>query len=252
MIQKFRWSSNYRMIPIALVLGFVPQLLPNASADGDGLSVPCELIPQMSLAVADIQLRVERVYFEHATDGDLVRATSRLHDVNDVLDDNLNVLMPRMDTAALASKLGVLEGALNALLATQLKVKGALIKVDKEMEYLMTDILESTYKDEASRPYDLALATEKIIAANNAGGDKQEFETLLNNHMKALNAFCAPALMPCANPQYRSGERFANAARGYLERSKELKENFEAYSVALNGVQEILGSFITLQCDEYF
>ena len=208
----------------------------------------CELLPQVSLTVSDIQLRVERVYYDHSTGSDVVVVMKRLLEVEDSLASVAHEGSDQVDFNELVSYLRTSREAVDSLFSTQLKVKNRQNKMLKEFGYLMSDILESPYPEGQERPYRLALVAQKILTADKAGSDKSEMNRLLLANLDDLSAYCAPTYAPCANPQYKSGETFSKAASDYVAGNDRLAERFRVYEEGLEEIREGIETYLELQC----
>jgi len=209
---------------------------------------PCQLLPQVNLTVSDIQLRVERVYYDHSTGSDVVVVMKRLLEVEDSLALVATQESGEVDFKALVKHLQTSREAVNSVFSTQLKLKNRQNKMLKEFGYLMSDILESPYPEGEARPYTLALTAQKILTADRPGTDKSELKRLLLSNLKVLGDYCAPSYAPCSNPQYKSGETFSKAAMEYVEGSTRLSERFKVYRESLEEIREGLETYIALKC----
>ena len=218
--------------------------------DGTDEITACELLPQVNLTVSDIQLRVERVYYDHSTGSDVVVVMKRLLEVEDSLASVVDEGSDQVDFNELVTYLRTSREAVDSLFSTQLKVKNRQNKMMKEVGYLMSDILESPYPDGQERPYRLALAAQKILTADKAGSDKSEMNRLLLANLDALAAYCAPSYAPCANPQYKSGETFSKAASDYVAANTRLAERFKVYQEGLEEIREGIETYLELQCQQ--
>ena len=232
---------------VCLVLGCVPASSEGVAAGSETLT-PCQFLPQVNLTVSDIQLRVERVYYDHSTGSDVVMVMKRLLEVKDSL-----AMVPAEDSSqvdfqSLAGHLETCRTAAESVFSTQLKVKNRQNKLLKEFGYLMSDITQSPYPDGETRPYPLALVAQKILTADKAGSDKSEMNRLLLANLEALGAYCAPSYAPCSNPQYKSGETFSKAAQDYVAANTRLAERFRVYQESLEEVRDGIETYIELQC----
>ncbi len=216
--------------------------------DGADESTACELLSQVNLMVSDIQLRVERLYYDHATGSDVVVAMKRLWEAEDLLASVVDKGSDQVDFNELVTYLRTSREAMDSVVLTKLKVQNRQNKMMKEVGYLMSDILESPYPDGQERPYRLALTVQKILMADKAGSDKSEMNRLLLANLDALAAYCAPSYAPCANPQYKSGETFSKAVGDYVAANVRLAERFEVYEDGLEEIREDIDTYLELQC----
>ncbi len=224
--------------------------LGSATTEGEADELTaCELLPQVNLTISDIQLRVERVYYDHATPSDVVVATKRLWEAEDLLASVVDEGSDPVDFNELVTYMSTSREAVNSIVFTRLKLQNRKNKMMKEVGYLMSDILESPYPDGQERPYLLALAAQKILAADKAGSDKSEMNRLLLANLDDLAAYCAPSYAPCANPQYKSGETFSKAAGDYVAANERLAERFKVYQESLEEIREGIETYLELQCE---
>jgi len=209
---------------------------------------PCEFLPQVNLTVSDIQLRVERVYYDHSTGSDVVMVMKRLMEVKDSLALVADNDSTEVDFKELVGHLETCKTAVESVCSTQLKVKNRQNKLLKEFGYLMSDITQSPYPEGEARPYPLALTAQKILTADKAGSDKSEMNRLLLANLEALGAYCAPSYAPCSNPQYKSGETFSKAAQDYVAANSRLAERFRIYQESLEEVRDGIETYLELAC----
>lgn len=232
---------------VCLLMACVPAGSGGVSTGSEELT-PCQFLPQVNLTVSDIQLRVERVYYDHSTGSDVVMVMKRLLGVKDSLALVPEEALSKVDFKALATHLETCRSAVDSVFSTQLKVKNRQNKLLKEFGYLMSDIMESPYPEGEARPYPLALAAQKILTADKAGSDDSDMNRLLLTNLEALTEYCAPSYAPCSNPQYKSGETFAKAAQDYVAAKVRLSERFKVYQESLEEVRDGIETYLELQC----
>ena len=117
-----RSFSSWMVLSIIVVTLCGCATLGGAVGDDAELTA-CGLLPQVNLTVSDIQLRVERVYYDHSTGSDVVVVMKRLLEVEDSLASVVDQGSEQVDFNELVNYLRTSREAVESLFSTQLKVK---------------------------------------------------------------------------------------------------------------------------------